>query len=296
MPSRIARDLAWAQFILGEYGERPNYPYATERIATGDRSGIPAYFGSAKLLREYLESLDINKNSYVHGQQIASQTPVAIAAGLGDVVYDYLCERQNPDTGLWEDSVNITSISGLLKLGTAFNVLEKPIPNWEMTLESAIEYAASDHSHPAATAPYNAVNGIGRVIENLKRIGANDQRNSAVLRARKSAREIILATVRRVSMFKRDDGGFSYFADRSAPRTEGCPVAPGVCESDLNGTLLSLNSDTGLYEIFDIDRVPIWDFGDLCRFRELLLSAPRVIKKHPRPADDVMTIFKTQKA
>ena len=290
MPSRIARDLAWSRGILSAYGEKPTYPYATDQIAAGKRDSVPEYFGSAVLLREYLESLGLDSNSYVHGQQIASQTPVAVAAGLGDVVYDFLCEHQDPETGLWESTVGVNSISGLLKIGTAFNEMKRPIPNWEKTLASAISYAASDDMHRAATAPYNAVNGIGRVIDNLRYVGEDALVREAIMTARSSAERIVSATARRVAMFKREDGGFSYFTDRSAPRTEGCPVAPGVCESDMNGTLLSLNSDTGLYEIFGLERIPIWNNDDLVRFIDCLETVGTVEKKHPRPPEDIMLI------
>lgn len=281
LPSRIARDLAWAQGMLSAYGEKPNYPYATEQIAKGNKDNIPAYFSSASALREYLESLNFTSNSYVHGQQIASQTPVAVAAGLGDVVYDFLAEHQNPDNGLWESEVNVNSISGLLKLGTAYNVLGRPIPNYKKTLESAIAYASSDHVHRAATAPYNAVNGIGRIIDNLERVGETEMRAAAIVHIRTYAERIINATERRVSVFKRDDGGFSYFTDHSAPVTERCPVAPGLCESDMNGTLLVLNSDTGLYDIFGLSRIPIYNNDDLIRFTECLAKVGPTVKKYP---------------
>ena len=291
MPSRIGRDLAWAQEMLRAYGECPVYPFATEQIAAGKKENIPEYFSSAKALRAYLESLDLNANSYVHGQQIASQTPIAVAAGLGEVVYDFLCEHQRPDNGLWEEGVTVNAISGLLKIGTAYNCLRRPIPNFKRTLESAITYAVSDDNHRAATAPYNAVNGIGRVIDNLKYVDEHEQRRAAIAEIRTHATKIIAATARRVATFKREDGGFSYFTDRSAPRTEGCPVAPGILESDMNGTLLSLNSDTGLYEIFGISPIPVWGHSDLLRFIECLESVGPVVKKYPRPSDEVMKIY-----
>ena len=281
LPSRIARDLSWAQTILSAYGEKPNYPYATEQIAKGNKDNIPAYFSSASALREYLESLNFTSNSYVHGQQIASQTPVAVAAGLGDVVYDFLAEHQNPDNGLWESEVNVNSISGLLKLGTAYNVLGRPIPNYKRTLESAIAYASSDHVHRAATAPYNAVNGIGRIIDNLERVGEHEMRRAAIEEVRLHAEAIINATERRIGIFKREDGGFSYFNDHSAPVTERCPVAPGLCESDMNGTLLVLNSDTGIYEILGLSRIPIYGNDDLIRFIECLAAVEPAVKKYP---------------
>jgi len=56
--------------------------------------------------------------------------------------------------------------------------------------------------------------------------------------------------------------------------------------------LLALNSDTGLYEIFGISRIPIFGDADLSRFVEVILSQKSTVKKYPRPSDDVMKLYK----
>ena len=291
-PSKKGRDLIWAQVILGRFGKEPKYPFATEQMKSGvTPSSLPDYFKSPEALREYMEGLWVDGNSYVHGQTISAQTPMIVAAGLTDTVEAFFRDKQFSENGLWEAEVGYNSISGLLKIGSAYNSMKRPIPNWEKTLESSIAYVASDHIPHALTGAYNAVQSIDRIITNLRLTGKEDKVPYVQQRVKDNAEAIIRATKRRIEKFRREDGSFSYFTDTCCPSIQGCPASTAkLPESDTDGMMLAVNACMGICELLGVPRIPMFSGDDMRRFNELLLTVEPVKKTKPRPSDEVMKI------
>ena len=293
-PSKKGRDLIWAQSILANYKKDPIYPFATEQMKSGDTTAtaaFPEYFSTAEKLRAYFDELWVTKNSYVNGQTISAQTSMVVAAGLTHVEEQFFAEMQNKENGLWEDEVSYNSISGLLKIGSAYNAMKVLIPNWERTLDSAIAYVTSDDIPHALTGAYNATNSIDRIITNLKLTGNEDKLPYVQQKVRENAVAIIKATARRIASFRRDDGGFSYFSDLCCPSIQGCPAGPGrLPESDADGTLLSINAAMTICELVGVPRIPMFDDSDMEHYLELIPTVEPVVKINPRPSDEVMKI------
>lgn len=291
-PSKKGRDMIWAQVILEHFEREPVYPFATKQMEKGEASSsIPEYFKSAKLLREYMEGIWADGNSYVNGQTISAQTSMIVAAGLSCVEEEFFNEKQFSENGLWEKDITYNSISGLLKIGSAYNTMKKPIPNWERTLESSISYVISDDVPHALTGAYNAVQSIDRIITNLRVTGRADKIPYVQNKVRENAAAIIKATKRRIEKFRREDGAFSYFTDTCCPSIQGCPASTAkLPESDTDGMMLAVNACMGICELLGIPRIPMFDANDMKRFNELLLAVEPVVKTKPRPSDEVMKI------
>ena len=291
-PSKKGRDMIWAQGILSHFEKEPIYPFATKQMEEGkSASSLPEYFGSEKLLREYMEDIWADGNSYVNGQTISAQTSMIVAAGLSDVEEAFFNEKQCSENGLWEKEINYNSISGLLKIGSAYNTMKKPIPNWECTLESAISYVISDDTPHALTGAYNAVQSIDRIITNLRVTGREEKVAYVEELVRANAAAIIKATKRRIEKFRREDGAFSYFTDTCCPSIQGCPASTAkLPESDTDGMMLAVNACMGICELLGVPRIPMFDGSDMKKFNELLLTVEPVVKTEPRPSDEVMRI------
>ena len=288
-PSRKGRDLMWARRILKDFGAEPPYPYATEQMKSGNTpDSVPEYIKDKKLLWEYMESLGLNEDSYVKGQQLSSQTEMIIAAGNADVQIKFLRERQFADNGLWERGVAFNGVSGLLKLSSAYNILKAPILNIERTLESAIAVAVSEEAPTSITGIYNPPNAISNLINNLRLTGRDELIPKFKARIAESAADIITALTRRLSPYKFDaDGSFSYFTYRSGHVSQGCPVVPkGERCGDMNAILLALGCLTSIYEIIDLPRIPVYGSEDSARFLEALLAAKPAIKTEQPPEWD----------
>ena len=285
-PSRKGRDLMWSRGILQAYGEEPPYPYATEQIKSGGTlDTLPEYITDRKLLWEYMESLDLNGDSYVKGQQLASQSEIIMAAGNADLEIRFLREKQIPENGLWEEGVTFNGVSGLLKLSSAHNTLKAPIPNIERTLESALAVAVSDEAPTSITGIYNPPNAISNLLTNLRLTGREELIPKLRARIAEQAADIILAVKRRLAPYKfEEDGSFSYFTYRAGHLSQGCPVAPRTQRcGDMNGVLLALGCITPLFEIIDMPKIPVYGAEDTEKFLSALAKAKPASHELPLP-------------
>ena len=62
---------------------------------------LPEYLTSAEALRRWMESFDWENRPWNAGHNVSSARTEIIQVGLVDVVYEFIEEIQNPDTGLW---------------------------------------------------------------------------------------------------------------------------------------------------------------------------------------------------
>ena len=99
--SRRARDMNKGMSIVRAFGANSKYPTADERIKAAMEGRaenisvmIPEHLSSRAAFVEYLESLEINKNSYSVGHRLGAQVSQIRAAGLDGVLYDFLNSTQ----------------------------------------------------------------------------------------------------------------------------------------------------------------------------------------------------------
>ena len=150
--ARRGRDLDWATRILKALGQKPLYNtpngmagslgapgvaptsvteslqtdsvvVAAKVVTTASTSGLPSYLQDPVKWRQHLESLNITAvgNSYPQGHALASIASQIKAAGQEyvDIFVDFINEKQNPNTGLWEPGVTYEGVNGLMKISVA---------------------------------------------------------------------------------------------------------------------------------------------------------------------------------
>ncbi len=280
--SRKGRDLTQSLELIKAFGGKPDYPTALERLSNASsesnyKSALPAHLLSREAMLEYMEKLDINHNSHGFGHTISSQNAQIRAAGLADFVCEYINERQNKETGLWESEANYSTLSGVVKVGSCLGGLGSYVHHGDRIVESAMNVILSDVDPQFIIYVFNPWGGFGSAISGAataERLAAeqglvldysvNDIR--AAIYARLP--ELIDKTVEKLSKFRKPNGSFSYEQHRSAPTTQGVPVSLGVYEGDVNGLACAMHYPlNSIFSVLGIGRVKLCSHEDFLRFR-----------------------------
>ena len=258
--SRKARDMNNAVVTLKKLGTAPLYPTAVERIekatlenrASDENSTVPEFLRSKEALVEYLNSFKINENSYTAGHKTTCISGQVKAAGLADVCGEFLDSTQH-DNGLWEEELTYRASNGLMKISCAYSNLGRPFPNLQRAFDSAIDIAVGDIPVTAIVDVFNPPYTLLNLLENMKLVGDEENYIKAKKRLRERGAELLRATKRKVEVFAKPDGSFSYLPKASCPTSQGCKASLGVDEGDVNATSLALGSRKRTLWILDID-------------------------------------------
>ena len=312
---RRGRDYSWCTGLLNLFGAEPLYTLALDRIpgakavsltmplktqrstviATA-KEDIPennSHVKSPEALIAYLDNLYnecstfdadgnfVDLNSYTFCGTVGVTTGEIKAAGLSDVLIDYLDSKQIPETGLWEKNVDYRAASGILKISGVYNSCERPFLYVENLVDSMIEIIKSEEPLSTAVYAYNPVAGLVNILTNVQKYGSgsNALRVKVGETLRASACDIILNTKNKLESFKRDDGSFSYNYTGAPAVSAGVTVCYGGVEGDINGCGLVNSTITNLYTLFGLNRPPMFGEEDKEAFREILHNAQPVVKK-----------------
>lgn len=297
--TRRGRDLNWAVGMLRNvFKVEPIVKPATDRLASNDnraeKSSLPEHLTSPEKFREYLTQFEnedrdycIKKVSYRLGNYINAQAYQIQAAGkeYADILVDWFAKHQLTDNGAWTPGVTDDSVNGLMKIALTYSILGRAMPNVERAMETAIEYAKSDVLPTWVCAPYNTWHTLNSLICNSI---ANGNRE-IVERLRKNlidnAPELIRNTRRKVEIFKKSDGAFSYYPKTSISGSQMAPVAPTeLPEGDVNANSIATTGTLcNMCDVLKIPVIPMFCPEDGEIFFELIKSAKPIVKTEPIP-------------
>ena len=324
--TRQGRDLGWVREILNGFGAQPYWDVpngmkgelgapgasATASVLTASLNTSTAVAASkvvaisttpeedaaalesAESLISFLQTHSDFKrgtgdtatfNSYAAGNWIETKLGQIQTKGFGAELITYLDSIYNSETGLWEDVVNYGSVNGLMKLSVVYKSLGANVPNPEKSLESALSVLTSTEDPEHVCSVYNPWAAIANLISGLS---AEDKATfSAQLRA--DAENLIGITYEKLSIFQRDDGGFSYFPKYSSPSSQGSLVTlEKQKESDVNATMICVNSTmTAMFSAMGIAEAPRYYPVDFALFSDVLNSLEPPIKKEIPAAEPV---------
>jgi len=323
--ARLGRDLDFATLIIEAFGEQPLYDTpngkagelgapavsiavpdarllesrarAVSRVVAVSTGNLPAHLKSPEAFADYVQSLNISVDSYSAGNTLASQYGQIKLAGDEYVEYliNYLNRTQDPDTGVWENEVNYSSINGLMKIGGIYNYYSLPIPNIDAALESTVVVL----KNPSLTSfsiydehvcsVYNPWVILRYLIDSAKKNFGDDKAQQMREYIRSEAGELLAVTLDKATLFKRENGGFSYLRNSTSATSQGATVAvSGTLESDVNATtILSASMMYNVFYALGVDAVPLYCREDGELFFEAMLSLEAVIKDPPRPVETV---------
>ena len=288
---RRGRDLNSCIDLITRFGDTPFYPTALERLSGTEESrmNLPEHLLSREAMLKYLDELDIRKNSYMFGHTLSSQSSQIKAAGLAEVVCDYINEHQYPDTGLWESELDYRTFSGVLKLGTTLTSLDDYIRYSDKIIDRATEVIMSDEPPRYITYVYNPWGAFSHAINAAKRIesdalsrGETPTFSVKEIREKIYARlpELIDKTIEKLAKFSKPGGSFSYDPHHSQPTTQGVPVSLGIFEGDVNGLACAMHYPMrGMFNVLGMSPIPMGNNEDFLKFRAKIEAAHKAYEE-----------------
>ena len=259
--ARLGRDLIAAVGTADVLKFDLPYPTATERIkaaaaaaaaaktenkpAENSAPNLPDHLKSREAFVKYLENLPweepVGLAAYGAGNALASQADLIKAAGLSEVMCDFLDSIQHED-GLWGTQRGYAAINAFFKIGVAYGSARRVIPNVEKVAYSGMDIMVADELNRTVCYQFNAWWTMMICLGNLKSYGGEEgEKATARVKAEmlRRAPECIRATTRKIRPFKCEDGSYSYFYDTTCPTSQGAIVAEMIKEGDINATTIN---------------------------------------------------------
>lgn len=235
---RKDRDLTYSRNLLEWCGMKPLYPIPHERIAANPQSAkVPEYLKSREAIIEYMDGLDWSTSTiWSTGQKLSSAASLISAAGLYDTVYEYIVNRQNPETALWGEGLGWMNTNGAMKLSTFVQKPGHPYPNIETMIDSVLKLLSGDAPAEAATYIWNPFVALGNALHSVD----GEARDKARAKLIEQGADIVNFAVDSALKLKRPDGGFSSSINRAQATQQGFAYGLGLpTESDMDGTVIA---------------------------------------------------------
>ena len=299
--TRRGRDLNWAVGMLREqFKVSPPCETALDRLAKQgekkeeEKKSLPAHLTSPDNFRNYLLQFEnedsvyyVRRASYKLGNYINAQVYQIKAAGKEyvDILTDWFGKHQRSDNGAWTAGVTDDSVNGLMKIALTYSICGRAVPNIENALKTAIEYAKKDVLLTWVCAPYNTYHTLNTLLENASVFGNKELCTNLRQIIASNAPTLIRNMRRKVEVFKKDDGAFSYYPKTSISGSQSAPVAPEqLPEGDVNAnSIASTGTLTNMCMVLGIKPIPIFCREDGDIFFELIKSAKPIVKTEPIP-------------
>ena len=283
---RLNRDLASSVGILRNCGVEPRYPLPEERMLASDNeketnTTLPERLQSAEKMIEYMEGLDwSSKSIWSTGQKLSSETSLIRAAGLYDVVADYVKTKQNTETGLFGEGLGWMNTNGAMKLSAFMASRKGGYANADKAIDSVIKIYGGEVPPAGATWIWNPFVLLDRIVN------APDADSNALraLVLSKGA-DIVNRAIDCAWQLHREDGGFAGSSSCGSRFQQGYMCGHGLrWESDLDGTLIAgQRLRTSMHNVFGVKESKDYYAKYNDEFWERLRNKPPVVKTMPRP-------------
>jgi len=278
---RKDRDLTYSVDILRNFcGVEPLYPLPQERVKDNPRSAsLPEYLAGEKEIVAYMDSLDWSYNSiWSTGQKLSTARSMITAAGLFEVVHDYVKARQNPGTGLWADGLGWMNTNGTMKLSGYFSDPAHPFPRMEQMIDSVLAIYSGNVPPTSATWIWNPFVALSNALRSM---GGN----APAMRAKlfDKGADIVNCAIDNALLLRRADGGFASNINRATPTQQGYVFGLGLAdESDVDGTVIAGHRlrDT-MHSVFGVQCTHDYHLAGEAEFWERLKNKPPVKKTLP---------------
>ena len=312
--NRRGRDNSWCTDILATYGVAPKYPtvasydYKSESalpgalgnssvaavskvIRTSDSENLlPEHLQSLDNFKKYVEELDLENMSYNNGNLLSAQASQIQKAGKEyvQVIADELLRIYNMyNNGTFHHTVNYYAINGVMKLIGFLNYVHEPIPDEELTVRACFDAISSDEPVKDIVDLWNTWTGLRRVFQAIISSDPQDGPNrvSEIKEALYPEYAGALRVTRdKLSLFRKDDGSFSYNKGKTSTTSQGAHVSmAGVDEGDVNATIIGTSSFTAelfvILEDYGIRRLPFALTRERYIFYKLLQELEPIEKK-----------------
>ncbi len=342
--SRRARDLSKAVSALKKLGALPTYPNAIGSDydgidADGNRvlevssvslteplrntsvlavskvvataTAVPDHLVSDVTFKAWLDTLNINGDSYTVGNGLSAQAGQIVARDkqlkkegknylLSQILIDWLNEHCYESTGHWSRVADYEGINGLLKISGAYIEIAKSglgvntrLPYPEQTLNSLVDALRTEEYARTDCYAYNVWFSICNLFELEKHsdpvAGEQFIKDTRAMLLKYVTEDVayegdmlnaIEITTKKTANFRKTDGSFSQTAEMSAANSQGLPVAvPYTNEGDVNASALSSTGITSrMFVALGLSAPDIFTHADAMVFLNQIENLGAVIK------------------
>lgn len=310
---RLSRDMGNSVATLRRFGYKPYYntPGGAEGTlgnpslsASSDEnteaSLWPERLRTLENWKAYIDSFEeeMATKSYSIGHNIAEQHAQiknrdaeakknGEPTGYVEYVQKFFDRHQNPENGLWEDTVSYRSVNGLMKIMAIYNWLELPLNHAEAAYASAAEIVKLEGADVNGKLPtgsvdvYNAWCSLTRINENIKKFGSPETVTALRERLLLDAEKMIRITTEKTKKFIKEDGSYGYTWSYSPAKSQGAPAAvPETVEGDVNGGTIALTAIVGnMTSALGISGLYIYYPSDFEVFIKRAAERPLTVKK-----------------
>ena len=160
--------------------------------------------------------LKMNKDFFDEGEKYNELIPA---------IFEWLTAIHNSETGSWYigDPSTEQKINSAMKILTAYAVLKKPVENPEPLIDFCL-------------ASVNQADGC----HNADILYVLHYCNQYTKYRFSDIQDFCWERIKVIEKFRKPDGGFSFYLDRSQTSMYGVPITKGLPESDIHGTVLFL--------------------------------------------------------
>ena len=271
---------------------------------------VPYFLVDEAAFRAYLGTLNIKDEAYSIGntmtaqkQQISNRdeqigTPDN-PTPLMDILINWFNENQNPERGSWaneEQQGTYNEINGIMKITGVYGGAGVLMPNADKAIWIILDAIGYEETPGAVVDVYNTWYAASRLLRHMRDYGDEADQvlaDQVVDELRAKAPELIRDSAKKLAVFRKNDGSFSYTPNASSANSQGCPVAiRGTNEGDVNATVIC-SSDILVYiysALYADDlRVPIFTLADWYEYRYTLENLNPVIKNPEVVIDEPYT-------
>lgn len=249
------RDLTAAVSILKRFGAEPLYPLPAERLSEAEAvnlAGVNDHLASEESFLRWLDALNWN-DPYSAGSLIAASVNTIGAAGLLDTACAYLSARQNRDTGLWGEGETYDAANAAMKIGAVYAAAMVPYPNMEKAADSVIRTVTGPDQPETICEVWNPLEALNYMY------AACGYQVPELVRTKLKAciLDLIRVTEANMQLFRKPDGGVSYYRGFGQAETHGSPAGLGLAEGDVDATYIgTLQIRRSLYQLADFSFMP----------------------------------------
>lgn len=310
---RLSRDMGNSVATLRRFGYKPYYntpggaegTFGNLSLSASSDENTEASLWPERLrtldnFKAYIDSFeaDMMTMSYSIGHTVAEQSAQiknrdaeakknGEPTGYVEYVQKFFDRHQNPENGLWEDTVSYRSVNGLMKIMAIYNWLELPLNHAEAAYASAAEIVKLEGADVNGKLPtgsvdvYNAWCSLTRINENIKKFGSPETVTALRERLLLDAEKMIRITTEKTKKFIKEDGSYGYTWSYSPAKSQGAPAAvPETVEGDVNGGTIALTAIVGnMTSALGISGLYIYYPSDFEVFIKRAAERPLTVKK-----------------
>ena len=159
-------------------------------------------------------------------------------SGLTGEMFDYL------DKSVFTENEGYALAAQIYKIGSVYNDEKREILNARKLLENVLSLIISNDIPESIIEIYNAWAAIRTLLQNAE-IRGESEKSAVYSFVRSMSKSLIDKTLEKLSVFKKDDGGYSYYQGFAPDELSGKRVALGVPEGDVNATFVVLHGVRG---------------------------------------------------